>query len=108
MSPAQPTNPPEAGAPAKTLDIPATVVVRELAELLHTTPIEVIKELMKQGVMASINQSVSYDAAAIVATQMGFEPHLQGEEEITVERRAVQEDAAKLQHRPPVVTVMGH
>ena len=71
MSPAQPTNPPEAGAPAKTLDLPATVVVRDLAELLHTTPIEVIKELMKQGVMASINQSVSYDAAAVVASQMG-------------------------------------
>jgi len=108
MSPAQPTNPPEASAPAKTLDIPASVVVRDLAELLHTTPIEVIKELMKQGVMASINQSVSYDAAAIVASQMGFEPHLQGEEAVTVERREVQEDTAKLQHRPPVVTVMGH
>src|SRR3989337_2563469 len=108
MSPAQPTNPPEASAPAKTLEIPASVVVRELAELLHTTPIEVIKELMKQGVMASINQSLSYDAAAIVASQMGFEPHLQGEEAVTVERREVQEDTAKLQHRPPVVTVMGH
>jgi translation initiation factor IF-2 len=108
MSPAQPTNPPEASAPAKTLDIPATVVVRDLAELLHTTPIDVIKELMKQGVMASINQSVSYDAAAIVASQMGFEPRLQGEEAVTVERRDVHEDTAKLQHRPPVVTVMGH
>jgi len=108
MSPAQPTNPPEASAPAKTLEIPATVVVRDLAELLHTTPIEVIKELMKQGVMASINQSVGYDAAAIVAGQMGYEPHLQGEEEVAVARREVEEDAAKLQHRPPVVTVMGH
>src|SRR3989337_1230142 len=108
MSPAQPTNPPEASAPAKTLEIPASVVVRELAELLHTTPIEVIKELMKQGVMASINQSLSYDAAAIVASQMGFEPHLQGEEAVTVERREVQEDTAKLQDRPPVVTGMGH
>ncbi|HLA19142.1 MAG TPA: translation initiation factor IF-2, partial [Dehalococcoidia bacterium] len=108
MSPAQPTNPPEAGAPAKTLEMSATVVVRDLAELLHTTPIEVIKELMKQGVMASINQSVSYDAAAVVASQMGYEPHLQGEEAVTVERREVHEDTAKLQHRPPVVTVMGH
>ena len=108
MSPAQPTNPPEASAPAKTLEIPATVVVRDLAELLHTTPIEVIKELMKQGVMASINQSVGYDAAAIVAGQMGYEPHLQGEEEVAVARREVEEDVAKLQHRPPVVTVMGH
>src|SRR3990172_3056828 len=108
MSPAQPTNPPEASAPAKTLEIPASVVVRELAELLHTTPIDVIKEVMKQGVMASINQSVSYDAAAVVASQMGYEPHLQGEEEITVERREGQEDAPKLQHRPPVGTPMGH
>ena len=108
MSARQAANPAETGAPAKTAEIPATVIVRDLAELLQTTSIEVIKELMKNGVMAAINQSVDYDAAATVATSMGFEPHLQGEEEVAVERKEIEEDAAKLQPRPAVVTVMGH
>jgi translation initiation factor IF-2 len=114
MSAKQATNPEadaaakNADAAAKTAEIPATVVVRDLAELLQTTPIEVIKELMKNAVMAAINQSVDYEAAAAVASQLGYEPHLQGEEEVAVQRAEVEEDAAKLQHRPPVVTVMGH
>ncbi|MCH7835891.1 MAG: translation initiation factor IF-2 [Chloroflexi bacterium] len=108
MSARQATNAADTGTPSKKVDIPATVVVRDLADLLHTTAIEVIKELMKSGVMASINQSVDYDAAATVAEALGFEPHLQGQEEVAVEREQVEEDAAKLQPRPPVVTVMGH
>jgi translation initiation factor IF-2 len=82
--------------------------VRDLAEILDTSSIEVIKELMKNGVMAAINQSVDYDAAAAVARALGFEPQPLEAEEVAVERREVEEDAAKLQHRPPVVTVMGH
>ena len=108
MSAQQAANPPETGASAKTIDIPATVVVRDLAELLNTSAIEVIKELMKNGVMAAINQSVDYDAAAKVASGLGYEPHLQAEEEITVKRKEIEEDASKLKPRAPVVTVMGH
>ena len=112
MSARQAANPPETGTESKKVEIPATIVVRELAELLQTTSIEVIKELMKNGVMAAINQSVDYDAAAMVASALGFEPHLQGEKEAAVEREQVEEeeeeDTAKLQPRPPVVTVMGH
>ncbi len=108
MSAQQAANPPETGASAKTIDIPATVVVRDLAALLNTSAIEVLKELMKNSVMAAINQSVDYDAAAKVASGLGYEPHLQAEEEITVKRKEIDEDASKLKPRAPVVTVMGH
>ena len=108
MSAQQAANSPETDASAKTIGIPATVVVRDLAELLNTSAIEVIKELMKNGVMASINQSVDYDAAAKVASGLGYEPHVQAEEKITVKRKEIEEDASKLKPRAPVVTVMGH
>jgi len=108
VSAQQAANPPETGASAKTIDIPATVVVRDLAELLNTSAIEIIKELMKNGVMASINQSVDYEAAAKVASELGYEPHVQAEEKITVKRKEIEEDASKLKPRAPVVTVMGH
>jgi len=108
MNSQQTTSPSGTSATSRTVDIPATVVVRDLAELLNTTAIEVIKELMKNGVMAAINQSVDYEAAAAVARQLGFEPQLREEEAVAVERREVEEEAANLQPRPPTVTVMGH
>ena len=108
MSAQQAANTPETGASAKTIGVPATVVVRDLAKLLNTSAIEVIKELMKNGVMASINQSVDYDAAAKVASGLGFEPHVQAEEKVTVKRKEIEEDASKLKPRAPVVTIMGH
>ncbi len=108
MNSQQTTNSPGTSAASKRVEIPATVVVRDLAELLDTSPIEVIKELMKNGVMAAINQSVDYEAAAAVARQLEFEPHRREEEAVAVERKEVEEEAANLQPRPPAVTVMGH
>jgi translation initiation factor IF-2 len=108
MNSQQTTNPPRASAASTTVEIPATVVVRDLAGLLDTSSIEVIKELMKNGVMAAINQSVDFAAAAAVARQLGFEPHPQEEEAVAVERRELEEEAANLRPRPPAVTVMGH
>ncbi len=91
MSPRQAARPPqtETDAPSTKIEIAATVVVRDLAELLRSTPIEVIKELMKNGVMAAINQSVDYDAAAAVASSLGFEPHPEGQAEATIEHRKI-------------------
>jgi translation initiation factor IF-2 len=108
MNPQKMTNSPGAGAATQTVEIPATVVVRDLAELLHTSAIEVIKELMKSGVMAAINQSVDYDAAAAVARQLGFQPNPREEKAVAVERRELEEETANLQPRPPAVTVLGH
>ena len=59
---------------AQVVKLPRTITVRELGELLRSTPVDVIKELMKRGVMVAINQSVEYDMAASVAQELGFEP----------------------------------
>jgi len=55
----------------KTVEIPSTVTVRDLAELVDVSPIEVIKQLMANGVMANINQQVDFDTAAIVIAEFG-------------------------------------
>ena len=57
----------------KTIVLPNSIIVRELALLLETSPIQIIKVLMANGVMANINQQVDFDTAAIVASELGFE-----------------------------------
>ena len=54
------------------LALPNNITVKELSDLVGTSPVEVIKELMKNGVMATINQLIDYDTAAIVATDLGY------------------------------------
>lgn len=103
----------------KVIEIPPMLTVRELAERLGTSPISVIKELMNNGIMASINQSVDFDTAAIVGEELGFElvpVHVEEEspaEEISKvsalrQQFTANEDPAKLKPRPPVVTILGH
>ena len=61
----------QTGGPVVTL--PRALTVRDLSEALHVTNVEIIKELMKRGIMAAINQTVDYDVAADVAQTLGFE-----------------------------------
>ena len=109
-----PAEPSAVGTAPRVLEIPRTLTVKELADLLGISPVEVIKELMRNGVMASVNQVVDYDTGAIVAHDLGFEPQEAAILEVArvaPERpsaRPVEEDEASLQLRPPVVTVMGH
>jgi translation initiation factor IF-2 len=99
------------------LIIPDSLTVKELADLMEITPVEVIKELIKNGVMATINQVIDYDTAAIVAGDLGYEvaeagPSRDGEGQPALRddvRSYLKEaDDAHLVSRPPVVTVMGH
>lgn len=101
----------------KIIDLPISISVRDLADKMEASPIEVIKILMANGVMASINQNVDFDTAAVVASELGFEPELlQVEEEAPQEvgevplwRQVIDdEDEANLVPRPPVVSFLGH
>ena len=57
----------------KSITLPDTLTVKELADELDLSAIEIIKELMKNGVMATINQVIDFDTAAIVLTDLGYE-----------------------------------
>ena len=99
------------------IQLPTSVVIRDLAQKIEKSPIEIIKKLMANGVMATINQSVDFDTAAIVVAEYGFEavPELQAEVqqaetgEVPLWRRQIaDEESGKLSPRPPVITILGH
>jgi len=100
------------------IELPNFITVRELSELMGVSPINVIKELMSNGIMANINQEIDFDTAAIVAEEMGFEitaetPVIEEEEEEVSERPAWRqilagEQESDLVSRPPVITMLGH
>ncbi|HQE91801.1 MAG TPA: translation initiation factor IF-2 [Anaerolineae bacterium] len=100
----------------KEITIPEIITVRDLAELLGETPIKIIKILMSNGVLASINQQIDFDTAAVIASEFGFEakqPYAELKEETPTELSAWQillaaEAPEDLCSRPPVVTVLGH
>jgi len=102
----------------KSIEIPDSLTVRELAVRIDTSPIDVIKQLMANGVMANINQQIDFDTAAIVMEEFGFEaqPMLPPEVEDGEDggdlphwRRLIgDEDPKALKDRPPVVTMLGH
>ena len=101
----------------KTIELPPQITVRELAQRIEASPIEVIKVLMSNGVMANINQMVDYDTASIVAAELQFEttpektdePEIKESGEIPLWRQLIaSENAKNLVNRPPVVTILGH
>jgi translation initiation factor IF-2 len=99
------------------VEIPSTIAVRQLAEILDVTPVDAIKQLMRAGVMANINQVIDFKTASTVAAGFGIEAKLRHRPaakagrtaELKKQQKLAQgEQAAGLQLRPPVVTIMGH
>jgi translation initiation factor IF-2 len=99
------------------IELPANIVIRDLALKIGKSPIDLIKKLMSNGVMATINQTVDFDTAAIVVGEYGFEAVLEAVEEVGKEETGevphwrqmiAGENSAMLKARPPVVTILGH
>jgi translation initiation factor IF-2 len=104
--------------------LPPTLSVKDLAEKLSVSPVEVIKKLMASRILATINQVIDFSTAEIVADEFGYtvEPVLSedvvavesavGEDVVTTSREELfsiaNEDPTKLVVRPPIVTVLGH
>jgi translation initiation factor IF-2 len=96
---------------ANLVEIPHSVAVRQLADLLQVSAIDVIKQLMRNGIFANINQVIDYETAAAVAVNLGYEAHPEPRAARIGESRRYRpqdEELSGLQLRPAVVTIMGH
>jgi translation initiation factor IF-2 len=99
------------------IELPSVISVKDFASILGLPVSDIITELIKNGVMANINEEIDFETAAIIADDLGFKnvketktKDLPEEEKIGFNLRSIleKEDKRKLKERPPVVTVMGH
>ncbi len=106
------------------LELPSTITVKELAELLTVNVADIIRELIKSGIFATINQLIDRDTASLVAGELGYEvaetvatstngtgPDHETDADVAPAARESlfdEDDPDALQPRAPIVTVMGH
>lgn len=93
----------------KVIEIPANISIRDLADKMNMAAIELIKNLMKKGKMATINQEIDFELAAQVAEEFDIIVELEEEKDLLEEIfKEVEDKEEDLEARPPVVVVMGH
>ena len=94
----------------KIIQIPEVITVRELADLLDVSPNEIIAELMKRGILATINHTIDPNVAVEIAEKFGYLAEVKTAEEQVEElvESEMEENPEELEERPPVVVVMGH
>src|SRR6059058_357977 len=118
-----------AARPAGPVELPATVAVKDLAEALNVSHADIIKELIRNGIFATINQTIDFDTASLVAGELGFETVERGAAnraaaEVAATQQIVapgaeaegagkpvlfsEDSQADLVTRAPIVTIMGH
>lgn len=88
--------------------LPETITVQELANRMAARQGEVIKALMKNGVMATVTQSIDADTAELIVEEFGHRVRRVSESDVELGIEGVEDQPEELQSRPPVVTVMGH
>lgn len=106
---------PQIKAKTGTVEIPSVISVKEFSEKAGISVTDVIASLFKNGIMATINQKIDFDTAAVIASDLGVEVKMT-EKEATSEdlfsgdMKALikEEDKSSLKERPPIVTIMGH
>ncbi|TSC93007.1 MAG: translation initiation factor IF-2, partial [Candidatus Berkelbacteria bacterium Licking1014_85] len=86
---------------SKVIEIPQVVLVRDLAEIIGTPITNLISALAKNGVMASVNESIDFETAEIIADEFEVEVKLKTSEKIDFKSKTGEK-------RPPIVTIMGH
>ena len=88
--------------------IPDAITVQELSNRMAERAADVIKELMKLGIMATVTQTIDAETAELIVVELGHKPNRVSEADVDIIVDEADEDEGNMQPRPPVVTVMGH
>jgi len=97
--------------PSRVLVLPQTLTVKHLSDLVDQSPIDVIKQLMRNGIMVSMNQVINHEVATLVTQAFGIRTRVADDEELGTRLSSEESNGeanGESVTRPPVVTILGH